>query len=411
MDYASLKAQNRALNREEILAGATTIQSRPLYFWFDLHGPCNLECKHCGFQIYGRTSDKDVSEKVYETILNEIMPTAYVCNLGGANWGEMTIGKSFHRFLLDCKKFGVKVNLTTNGTRMTDEWFDDLLDVLTVIGFSMEGMEEQFEAIRGFKWRFFLKHVEKVIRGRADRGKDFRIEWRFCAHADNIHQLPAMIRLAKSIGVDKIQVMNLVPYVADQKFKNLYYHRSLANQCFAEARKVAEELDFHINVPPDFNNGAWECKSNLVQLGGLNGKPLVQTSELEMINCYYPWQACAINETGTVRPCCIYWRDVGDISKTSFAAVWNGRKYRKLRAGVNRKPDAICHSCRMPRFDSDQNTSASQLMPSLRQVLRNALTIKREKITFAGVMNEEFDPAREIPAGNDLAGTASGPAQ
>ena len=178
-DYAELKRSNRLLNNREIADGATRLKSRPQHFWFDINGPCNIECLHCPFRVFGRTSDQEVSQEIYDTVLSELMPTAYRCNLGGTNWGEVTIAKRFHQFLLDCKTYGVKINLTTNGTRMTKEWVDDLADVLEVVGFSMEGIGEEFEKIRGFKWRFFLKSVEMICRARADRGRDFRVEWRF----------------------------------------------------------------------------------------------------------------------------------------------------------------------------------------------------------------------------------------
>jgi MoaA/NifB/PqqE/SkfB family radical SAM enzyme len=391
MDYQSLKIANRALNNQESLGNATYIKSKPQFFWFDLCGPCNLECKHCGFQTLGRTSEEDVSEDVFQTVIAELMPAAYECNLGGTNWGETTLSKHFGPFLQECKKHAVKVNLTTNGTRMNDEWFDDLLDTLVVIGFSMEGMEEQFEMMRGFKWRFFLKHIEKVCRGRADKGKDFRIEWRFCAHADNIHQLPDMIRLAKSIGVDRIQVMNLVPFLPSQKYKMLSYNRKLANQFFQESRRLAEELAFDINIPPDFDTGTFQT-DNLVQIGLPGKTPRIQTTLTEMVNCYYPWQTCSINELGNVKPCCVHWRSMGSLKTHSWDHVWNGRRYRRLRASVNTKSDPICRACRMPKFDSDQNQSANQLLPGLREVARNLLTIRREKVSFAGVLNEDFDP-------------------
>ena len=140
------------------------------------------------------------------------MPTAYRCHLGGSNWGEMTIAKNFQRFLQDAKRFCVGINLTTNGTRLVDDWFEDLLDTLQVIGFSMEGMNDEFEKMRGFRWRHFLKNVEKICQGRADHKKNFTVEWRYCAHSGSIHQLPDMIRLARSVGVNRIQVMNLVAY-------------------------------------------------------------------------------------------------------------------------------------------------------------------------------------------------------
>jgi MoaA/NifB/PqqE/SkfB family radical SAM enzyme len=153
MDYTALKAQNQALNSEEVLSRRIRLQSKPVFFSLELCGPCNLKCAHCGFQVFGRTSDQQISEEVYAAIISELMPTAYLCHLGGGNWGEMTIAKNFHRFLLDAQKFGVRINLTTNGTRMLAPWFDDLLDTLAVIGFSMEGMHDEFEKVRGFRWQ------------------------------------------------------------------------------------------------------------------------------------------------------------------------------------------------------------------------------------------------------------------
>ena len=141
MEYTAVKEANKLLNFEEARQGVTRLKSRPLYFWFDIYGPCNLKCVHCGFNKEGRTSDQEVSEAVYDEVMRELMPTAYRCNLGGTNWGEMTISKNFHRFLLDCRKFDVKVNLTTNGTRMNDSWMGDLVDVAKTVGFSMEGMD------------------------------------------------------------------------------------------------------------------------------------------------------------------------------------------------------------------------------------------------------------------------------
>jgi MoaA/NifB/PqqE/SkfB family radical SAM enzyme len=405
MDYTALKAQNKALNFEEILAGKVRLKSKPLSLAFEICGPCNLKCLHCGFRVFGRTSDQQVSEEVYSEVISEIMPTAYTCHLGGSNWGEMTIAKNFHRFLLDAKKFSVRINLTTNGTRLMDEWFDDLLDTLAVIGFSMEGINEEFEKLRGFHWRHFLRNVEKVCQGRADRSKNFRVEWRYCAHADNIHQLPNMIRLAKSVGIDRIQMMSFVPYVVSQKYKSLFYHRSLANQYLTESRRVAAELDFDIDIPPDFDVGDFG-KGPLLQAQGAsqtpagaltpaNGRgPQSNSDALAMVHCYRPWQTCVVNELGDVRPSNVYWRSMGNLRVNSFASIWNGWKYQHLRASVNTKPDRICHSCRMPQFDSEENRVAMQLAPGVKQLLTGSAKslLARPKVTFVGIMDKEFDP-------------------
>jgi MoaA/NifB/PqqE/SkfB family radical SAM enzyme len=395
MDYMALKEQNKTLNSEEILSGEGYLKSRPLFFAFAICGPCNLECVHCGFNLFGRTSDQQVSEKVYSEVISEVMPTAYICHLGGSNWGEMTIGKHFHRFLLDAKKFDVRINLTTNGTRMIDEWFDDLLDTLSVIGFSMEGINEEFEKVRGFKWGHFLKNIEKVCQGRADRSKNFRVEWRYCAHAGSIHQLPDMIRLASSVGIDRIQVMNLVAFLPSQKYNALFYHRSLANQYFAESRRVAQELNFDIDIPPDFNAGEF-AKSRWSQgtCDGNSPEP-APSDAIELVNCYRPWQMCVVNELGEVRPSDVYWRSMGNLQSTNFSSIWNNWKYQRLRASVNTRPNGICRACRLPQFDSEENRAAMQLVPSLKQSLAasaKSLLARRPQTKFVGVMDKAFVP-------------------
>jgi MoaA/NifB/PqqE/SkfB family radical SAM enzyme len=405
MDYTALKAQNQALNSEEVLARKVRLQSKPVFFSLELCGPCNLKCAHCGFQVFGRTSDHQISEEVYEAVISELMPTAYLCHLGGGNWGEMTIAKNFHRFLLDAQKFGVGINLTTNGTRMLAPWFDDLLDTLAVIGFSMEGMHDEFEKVRGFRWQHFVRNVEKVCQGRADRRKPFRVEWRYCAHADSIHQLPDMIRLARSIGVDRIQMMNFVPYVASQKYKMLWYHRSIANHYFAEGRRVAAELNFDINIPPDFGVGHFR-ESPPAQMPGASSPAGAQENgcgpqggpdSLAMVHCYRPWQMCVVNELGDVKPSDIYWRTMGNLRTTDFASIWNGWKYQRLRAAVNTKPDRICYSCRLPQFDHEENSAARQLVPSVKQLLKHSATslLARPKVTFVGIMDQEFAPQHD----------------
>jgi Iron-sulfur cluster-binding domain len=116
-----------------------------------------------------------------------------------------------------------------------------------------------------------------------------------------------------------------------------------------------------------------------------------------MVNCYRPWQTCVVNELGDVTPSHVYWRHMGNLRTNSFASIWNNWKYQRLRASVNTKPDRICHSCRMPQFDSEENRAAMQLVPSLKQLVKDSAKslLVSPKITFDGIMDKEFDPEHE----------------
>jgi len=408
MSHLELKQRNRELSLQEIADGATRLQSRPIRFWFDLYGECSLKCKHCTYRTDGRTSDQEVSESVYGKVMDEIMPTAYICNLGGTNFGEMTISKMFPRFLEDCLKHDVRISLTTNGTRMADQWLDQLVACSETVGFSMDGMEDVYEHIRGYRWKHFIANVKKLADARDKANADFNIEWRFCVHSDSVVQLPDIIRAADAVGVDVIRVMNLIAYVPSQKFKQLQYHRSLANHWFSEARKVADQCKVHVDIPDDFRTGEWgdygnEKKQTAVALTLPNGEQLGTSDPvkdaIQMSACYMPWQACSINELGDVRPCCTYWRAMGQIRTRSFEQVWNGAKYRWLRRDVNEgQSNSICHACRQPKFDSDANAAAYQDRASFREVAKQVLETlrapKRKAIEYDHVQPIKGDYAQ-----------------
>ena len=370
--------------------------------------------------MHGRSSDQEISTAVYEKVLAEVMPTTGICSLGGTNYGEMTISKNFHRFVRDCERYQVRISLTTNGTRMADEWLGDLAKNLWTVGFSMEGIQEQFELIRGYRWHHFVNNIRKLIAARATARRYFRVEWRYCAHADSIHQLPDMIRMARDLGIDHVAVMNLVHFVPAQKYKRLTHHRSLANRYFREARQLAAETGVSVSLPPDFSVGTWDLPGQPAQGCGAScaaqaadapvglsvaGRTVVPATakaggdSIELNSCWLPWQTCSINELGQVRPCCTYWRPMGSLAKRSFEEVWNSRAYRKLRGGVNTAgTDAICYACRRPRFDSEDNASESQLLPALPDLLRAGLKrlVARRKVTYTTSLQADHAPDVQV---------------
>ena len=113
-----------------------------------------------------------------------------------------------------------------------------------------------------------------------------------------------------------------------------------------------------------------------------------------MPNCYLPWQACSINELGNVKACCVHWKSMGTLARSGFESIWNGPRYRRLRRGVYTRPDSICHTCRMPRFDSDQSKSFSQLVPGFKEMLRDLRKVRRRRYKFTGILGGSIDPSQ-----------------
>ena len=67
--------------------------------------------------------------------------------------------------------------------------------------------------------------------------------------------------------------------------------------------------------------------------------------------CLLPWFSLYITVDGNVRPCCSFGEGetlvLGNLFEQSFAEIWNGEKYRKLRQdAIDRKLNyTVCRNC------------------------------------------------------------------
>ncbi len=381
MDIEKIKEANRHLNDVEQKSGTLFLRSKPRNVSLDLIGKCSLACTHCGVHVHGLTSGTEMSDDTYELIVSELFPTTEVCSLGGGNYGEVTLAKKFHRVVNDCERNGISISLTTNGTIVNSSWLSDLVRNVSVVGFSLEGMESEYEKIRGFKWSSYLKNIEKVIGERERQGRSFPVEWRYCAHSDSISQLPDMIRRAKSMNIDRVRVMPFFPYVQSQKYKQLFYHRSAANSVFSESRAVARELGVEVSIPADFSTGTFELNQceKAKEVTSHSGQCTVV-----MKKCEKPWKNMTLNELGDIRACHILWRRMGRAygrAGRSVHGVWNSLPYLLLRATVNRCSSNLCYRCRQPSFEGESSTANTSLLPGRKEILQSFFT-PRPKVSY-----------------------------
>lgn len=370
MEFDKIKLDNVKTNNLECDNRSKRVNSLPFNVHIELTGKCSLKCVHCGFQVHGRSSAAEIDSDVYKYIVKTLFPSCRICYLGGSNYGEVTIAESFHQTIKDCDRYNVKIHLTTNGTNISSSWLGDLVNVLDTIGFSMEGFGNEYEKIRGFKWNKFLQNVTDVINKREQTQANFKVEWRFCVHSDNVKQLPEIIQIAKSAGVDRIQVMPFFPYLKSQKFKQIFYHRSVANETFKVAREIAKSLNFSINVPPDLYTGTFDQTEQ-------QNDTTIKAFTLK--KCDYPWSTITIDEKGMVKPCHIIWKPFGKISNhiNSIDKIWNNRKYQLLRYSVNSSPTDICTHCRLSAYDNEKSYANQSLNMGRKELLRYLFVHRR----------------------------------
>jgi radical SAM protein with 4Fe4S-binding SPASM domain len=167
------------------------------------------------------------------------------------------------------------------------------------------------------------------------------LEFALTLFADNIDQLPGIVRTAAELGADRLFAQHLLPKNEDQKLQSLFYHRKAANAAFEEAATLGKALGVNVVLPKPLPCGS---------MTPVQAAEKDKGSPAGLAPCYLPWTSVNVHENGDVLPCCVADSSLtmGSLKKNSFEEIWNGRAYQRLRRTVNSdKPPRTCAICAM----------------------------------------------------------------
>ena len=388
-----------AANRQEARAGATVVASWPTRAWFSITGKCNLLCTHCprSFLDDAHLSSAEMEPAVFERVKAQVFPHLELCRIGGNNFGEQLFSRHWNDYSADMRAFPFTPWVITNGQVLNASRIRELVAAGYVVDISIDAAsEEKYREIRGASLAHLVEHVtaiaaerERVDATQAPARRRCRIIFSFTAFAENIAELPALVKLAASLHVDEITVTHYMPTLEEQRFQSLFYHQSTANRLFEESRALATQLGVEMRLPP-----AYEDRS-LSQVSCL--KPPVkkrmrhrapdETAPSDLPPpCLHPWTSVSINEKGQVYPCCQSNLLLGDLRTSSFEEIWNGRRYQRLRRTVNSaNPLSDCRRCvlRGETFTSVDCAEPAFFLRAIDGVVPNANRFGRVRDRFA----------------------------
>jgi radical SAM protein with 4Fe4S-binding SPASM domain len=276
---------------------------------------CNLACPTCPT---GTGKIKPLPQMTlgrFDRVLGELAPR--MKNLALWNYGEPLLNKALPSMIDHAKKAGVKVvKVSSNvhfldgarGTALLSSGLDVL--ILSVDGASQDTYatfrkDGDFEQVaRSVAWLC----SEKVRLGL----KKPRIELQFIVMRHNEHELPAMRRLAREWGVDRLRVKTVG--ADDAENRDLVPAERLLSRYLADGK----------------------------------------TPNVRHAFCTMAWDHTVVNVDGSVTPCCYLRPDMGDafvmgnVFETSFVEIWRGEKYRAFRASMlsGRESMPVCNTCR-----------------------------------------------------------------
>jgi radical SAM protein with 4Fe4S-binding SPASM domain len=336
----------------------------------DVTNQCNLRCVMCHFsdpRVYKRRR-KDLSVEDFTRIARQVFP---LCSRVSLSFGcEPLLHHRFGELLAVTRSFRVPfVHVTTNGTLLTEPLVEKMIQSeLHSLFFSIDGATPQtYEQIRtGARFDRLIANIRSVDRlKRRFRSAVPSVSFGFVMMRSNIEELPALVRLAHELRVEGVIAVHMVPYDnTTTRPESLVHHKALCNRMLDEARVVAKKYRVRVRFPENFSNTA---------VAGLVPAPRwfheILTVDASRSICQFPWHWIGIDPSGWVNPCGWWYGEqpMGNIGWESFEDIWNGERYRALRA--EHRCGALrpnCLNCPAAGLGSVNNPNAFLTRPSVR---------------------------------------------
>lgn len=364
---------------------------------------CNLKCRMCiQYNEGSTTAGPHMDIDVFKQIARSIFP--FVECWQPSVSGEPTMYRGFYEMLEIAERYGVKNEMYTNGTLLSDKMIDHLIHSLGVLTFSFDAPDKKtYEAIRrGADYDRVVTNIKKMIRRCEqvlphDQVPQFGVN---CTIMEmNIRQLPGLVRFAsEELGVDYIQANHVFPVTDEMKRMSLANHVKLAIRCIDEAIEVAKETGIALIVQPldqvtastaavKDSEREWATQDGHIQGLGYHEinqdkrRPvprlspsthdykkimarrkealdestfpsafklkLFATGHDSIWYCDFLWNRTYVPMGGDVHVCCVYGSPhVGNFFETRFDELWNNENYRIMRQRmVLKDPVPACRGC------------------------------------------------------------------
>jgi len=182
-----------------------TFLSGPTFMSWNVTNKCNLRCRHCynySGEIKPEKNDPELTRKIIQEI-KEISPFN-VCVCGG----EPLLKDELLTIVEELADFGILVSMVSNGLLLTKQKVRDVKQAGLSYGqVSIDGARpESHQLLRGSDcWAQAVKAAEYLVED------DIWTSVAYCPTKFNIDEVPDMIELAISIGIDSLRFMPMLP--------------------------------------------------------------------------------------------------------------------------------------------------------------------------------------------------------
>ena len=361
--------KNLALTFGELEAEALHMMGKPIRVFLQTTTRCNFACQTCskGYEAYHA---EDMDHRLLDIVRQSLLPNLTELDVTG--FGEPMMSQRFDQLVSLAREADVPVRFVTNGSFLTFERIEQLLTgnfrpTISVDGASAEVFEKMRPNSNFERLKTKLAMIQKVRRILV-RKYSSPIAFNFVITRINIHELPDVVRLAHQYEIFRITAVDYTFQSTDFDLNSVRNDPAWANQWLDEAERVAKELGVELDRPEPYlllpetpsTKGNAQNRSHLpwwkqlTQLG--TRRPLFSRPDRFPHQCPSPWTEAHVSTAGTVTPCCIYYKPMGNLLNQSFEEIWNGLPYKTLRLRLRLGfPPETCRTCTLGWGINDGN--------------------------------------------------------
>lgn len=322
---------------------------------------CNLLCRTCMRNAWQEPSG-EMSRATFERVIEGLRALAPPPEVLFGGIGEPLFHPEIVPMVAGVKELAARVELITNGTLLDDTRADGLIAAgLDTLWVSLDGATpESYTDVRlGAALPAVLDHLTRL----RDRPGAPEIGIVFVALRRSIGELPALLRLARTLGAVRFMVTNVLPYTPDMCGEVLY-GRALSNGLH---QSVPDLPDLSL---PHMDRGALDAAALLRSWGAAPG---TYGGQPPHNRCPFVAQgALAVGWDGGASPCVPLLHSVtsylhgcerrarrwtiGSVHQHSLADLWATREHVAFRARVRDfdfSPCALCDGCRLSETNEE----------------------------------------------------------
>ncbi len=308
---------------------------------------CNMRCRHC-YQRAAKPAPDELSTEESLKLVDRLYEAGVVSV--AFSGGEPLMRSDFFEVARHAANKGMYVSLATNGTMVNEETTEKLMaSGVEYVEVSLDGATPRtHNSFRGFPC--FEKTVEGIKR-LVKSGLYTCVAT--TVTKQNLHEIPDIVELAKTLGVRRVIVFNFVPTGRGEKILNLDLSPSerehLLTYLYDELVRGEVET---LSTAPQY---ARVC----LQRSAANEEGLLSMGHFAALDLYGQTRSladfiggcgagrlyCAIQPNGLVTPCVFMPIVVGDLRRQSLRDIWlHSRVLNDLRD--REKLRGRCGHCR-----------------------------------------------------------------